>query len=134
MKRTLTSRWRHLAAGTAVVLVLLMAGLTQSGSAQPETRMSKKEMKELIVNAKSKEDHQKLASYYKQEADRLLAEAKEHEEMAEMYRKNPHPLEQKHPMAVGAGHCRYVAQRYRQAAAKTQTLAAFHEGLVKKAQ
>jgi hypothetical protein len=62
-----------------------------------------------------------------------LAEAKEHEEMAEMYRRNPHPLTSKNPAAIGEQHCRNIAKSYRQAAAKMQALAAMHEDMAKKA-
>ena len=95
--------------------------------------MSKKEVKELIANAKSREDHQILAAHYRHEAERLLVEAKEHEEMAEQYRRNPHPLTQKNPAAFGERHCRQVADRLRQAATRMQALAGMHEDLAKKA-
>src|SRR2546423_9765 len=105
-------------------LVFLVLGNT---AAERRSSLSKKEVKALIATAKTKEDHLKLADYYKAEAERLGAEAKDHDEMAEMYRKNPTPMAVKHPEAIGEGHCHEMARRYREAAAKAQELAAMHE-------
>ncbi len=96
-------------------------------SAAGKPSLSKKEVKALIASAKTKEDHLKLADFYKGEAVR--AEAKDHDEMAEMYRKKPTPMAVKHPEAFGEGHCKEIARRYRESAAKTQELAAMHEQL-----
>jgi hypothetical protein len=87
----------------------------------------------LIASAKTKEDHLKLAEYYKAEAARLEAEATDHDEMAEMYQKNPTPLAVKHPEAIGEGHGKEIARRFRECAAKTQELAAMHEEMAKAA-
>src|SRR5260370_35303117 len=67
------------------LVVFVAAGYSAGGKTSP----SKKEGKALIASAKTKEDHLKLADFYKGEAVRLEAEAKDHDEMAEMYRKNP---------------------------------------------
>ena len=107
-------------------LVLLAAGYSAAGQ---RPSLSKKEVKALIASAKTKEDHLKLAAFYKGEAVRLETEAKDHDEMAEMYRKNPTPMAVKHPEAFGEGHCKEIARRYRESAAKTQELAAMHEQL-----
>ncbi len=107
-------------------LVLLAAGYTAAGQ---RPSLSKKEVKALIASANTKEDHLKLADYYKAEAERLEAEAKDHDEMAEMYKKNPTPMAVKHPEAIGEGHCHEIARRYRESAAKTRELAAMHDQL-----
>jgi hypothetical protein len=107
-------------------LVFLAAGNTVAGQ---RPSLSKKEVKALIASAKTKEDHLKLADYYKAETVRLEAEAKDHDEMAEMYKKNPTPMAVKHPEAIGEGHCHEMARRYREAAAKAQELAAMHAQL-----
>ena len=74
------------------LVVFVAAGYSAAG----KPSLSKKEVKALIASAKTKEDHLKLADYYKGEAARLEAEATDHDEMAEMYRKNPTPLAVKH--------------------------------------
>ncbi len=131
MNRMITNHWRRSAAGALLALAILSLGLTRNTSAQAEKRMTKQEVKSLIASAKTREDHQKLASYYSSEADRFAAEAKEHEAMAEAYHRNPPMLASKHPMAIGEDHCRYVAERLREASAKMQDLAAKHEEAAK---
>src|SRR5258705_1233380 len=78
------------------LVVFVAAGYSAAG----KPSLSKKEVKALIASAKTKEDHLKLAEYYKGEVARLEAEATDHDEMAEMYRKNPTPLAVKHPEAI----------------------------------
>ena len=117
----------------ALLFVALAVAVTQTGSAQSEQHLSKKELRALIAGAKTKADHERLAVYYRSETEHLLAEAKEHEEMAEAYHRNPPMLASKHPMAIGEGHCRYVAERLKEAADKTQALAAMHDKLAQEA-
>ena len=111
------------------LVVFVAAGYSSVG----KPSLSKKEVKALIASAKTREDHLKLADYYKGEAARLQAEATDHDEMAEMYRKNPTPLAVKHPEAIGEGHCKEIARRFRESATKTQELAAMHEEMAKAA-
>ena len=117
----------------ALLFVAIAVAVTQTGSAQSEQHLSKKELRALIAGAKTKADHERLAVYYRSETEHLLAEAKEHEEMAEAYHRNPPMLASKHPMAIGEGHCRYVAERLKEAADKTQALAAMHDKLAQEA-
>ncbi len=112
-------------------LMLLAANYTAAGQ---RPSLSKKEVKALISSAKTKEDHLKLAEFYKTEVARLQAEATDHDEMAEMYRKNPTPLAVKHPEAIGEGHCKEIARRFRESASKAQELATMHEEMAKAAQ
>ena len=112
-------------------LVFLVVGNTAAGQ---RPSLNKKEVKALIASARTKEDHLKLADYYKAETERLQAEAKDHDEMAEMYRKNPTPMAVKHPEAFGEGHCHEMARRYRDDAAKAQQLAAMQEQLASTAE
>ena len=129
MKRIIT-KWKRSAVVSAAVLSVLLIALPQTGSAQ---QMSKQELKALLASTRSREDHQKLAAYYRQEADRLLAEAQKHDEMAEMYQKNPHPFTQKNPAAFGEQHCRHLADTYRKKTVKAQSIAALHEDMARQA-
>jgi hypothetical protein len=131
MNHTITNHWRRSVAGVLLAIAILTLGLTRNTSAQSEKPMTKQELKSLIANAKTREDHQKLASYYSGEANRFAAEAKEHEAMAEAYHRNPPMLASKHPMAIGEDHCRYVAERLTEASAKMQDLASKHEEAAK---
>jgi hypothetical protein len=53
--------------------------------------MTAREAKELIATARTPKEHLKLGRYFSQEADHYEAEAREHDEMIEAYRKNPAP-------------------------------------------
>ena len=99
-----------------VVVVICLATLSFASpvAAGSKPTLTKKELKALIASAKTKEDHQRLADYYQAETERLEAEAKDHDEMAEAYKKNPNPLAVKHPEAVGEGHCHEMARRFRE--------------------
>lgn len=114
-----------LAVASAVALFFCIQ--TVSGNTRNKSTLTKKELKTLIANAKTKADHQKLADYYKSEAERLETEAKDHDEMAESYKKNPNPLAVKHPEQFGESHCREMARRFREAASQAESLATMHE-------
>lgn len=116
-----------------VSLFVLIFLQTSSVTAGGKPALSKNELKALIASAKTKDDHQKLADYYKAETERLEAEAKDHDEMAEAYKKNPNPMAVKHPEGFGEGHCHEMARRFREAAAQSQELAAMHEDMAKAA-
>ncbi|MGH9551463.1 MAG: hypothetical protein ACRD3W_18905, partial [Terriglobales bacterium] len=58
-------------------------------AAQSNPTISKKELKVLLKTAKEPADHEKIASYYRQEAARLRQSAKEHAELAAIYKQNP---------------------------------------------
>ena len=120
-------------ASLAALLMIPTAVTFQRAMAQSDARLTKKELRDLIMMAKTKADHQRIADHYKAEASRLIEEAKDHEEMAEMYRKHPPYLASKHPAAIGYQHCRGIAQRLRQAAEKTNALAGMHETMAKAA-
>lgn len=128
-----TTRGASLMAVVIALLALLAVVCISSVTAGTKPTLSKKELKALIASAKTKDDHQKLADYYKAEIERLRAEAVDHDEMAEAYKKNPNPMAVKHPEAIGEGHCHEMARRFREAAAKAQELAAMHEDMAKAA-
>ena len=120
------SKWTLLLAVSALALTGISAG------AENTPKMSKKEVKALIASAKTAADHQKLATYYRQEAAVLQEKQQEHEEEAAEYFKNPssHPVP-KYP-TLGQ-HCRDLAANYKMTAQKAQKLAELHESLAKEA-
>ena len=85
-----------------------------------------------VPSARMAADHQKLATYYRQEAARLQEKQQEHEEEAAEYFKNPssHPVP-KYP-TLGQ-HCRDLAANYKMAAQNALKLAELHESLAKEA-
>jgi hypothetical protein len=135
MKGTM-NRARNVSITLAIVVLLALLFFVRISpvTAGRKPTLSKKEVKALIASARTKEDHQKLADYYKAETERLEAEAKDHDEMAEAYKKNPSPMAVKHPEAIGEGHCHEMARRFREAATQAGELTAMHEDVAKTAQ
>ena len=113
----------------AALLILPTPGAAQSRA--PE-RWTARDLKEAVSTAKTADDHRKVAQYYISNAARLDAEAKEHAELAETYRKSPNLHEQKHPMSPAtAGHCQWLADRDKEMAQKNRDLAMLHEDMAK---
>ena len=75
---------RKIQAVLTIISLALVVFVAAGYSAAGKPSLSKKEVKALIASAKTKEDHLKLADFYKGEAVRLEAEAKDHDEMAEV--------------------------------------------------
>jgi undecaprenyl pyrophosphate synthase len=88
-------------------------------------QLTKNEVKALIVGAKTPDDHMKLASYYKSEAQQQEASAKYHDEMAELYKRN----------ATGktdmTQHCKQFADEARKAAEASNSMADEQEKIAK---
>ena len=117
------------------VLLLTMAaiGLTPIGAgAEGQPQITKKEVKALIANARTRADHEKLAAYYRSEAARLSAQQHDHVEEAAEYSKNPsnHPVP-KYP-TLGQ-HCRDLAGYYGMAAQKAELWQTCHDSMAKDA-
>lgn len=124
----------------AFVLALVLASSllsTYAGASESQV-ITKKEFKTLLKTAKEPADQRKIAAYYRQEAARLTASAKEHEELAEVYAKNPPfpAMEAKHGTAFGQGasHCKRWAELSAEQAKEAESLAAMHEEMAKAAE
>jgi hypothetical protein len=90
-------------------------------------KLSTKEVKALIAEAKTAQDHHKLACYFRAEARDEAAKAKYHEEMAALYASSSN---EKHDMV---GHCKQFADEARKAAESDNQLAAEHEKMAEQA-
>ena len=87
----------------------------------------------MIATAKTPAEYQRIAEYYHAKAQEYLAEAKEHGEMAEAYKKNPMTSSSK--FATGTvNHCEYFHQSFKDMAAKMQELAEMHKQMAKDAE
>jgi hypothetical protein len=117
----------------AFVPVLLMAFAPSFASAQEMKmscqgpKVSTKEAKTLIANAKTAQDHHKLACYFSAEARDEADKAKYHEEMGKLYESNSNA---KHDMV---DHCKQFADEARKAADLDDQLAAEHEKMAEQA-
>lgn len=123
---------RFLRAGAATVLMTLM-GLANTGmalAADPSSVLKPKEVKALIVSAKTSADHLKLARHFTAMAEKHEAEALEHEALAVEYAKKPEVSGMKHPMSGRtAEHCKYYAEHCRKAAKEMRSMAAAHQSM-----
>jgi hypothetical protein len=112
-----------------LALVIPLIGAAQNKAPQDWTT---KDLKQAIATAKTAADHKTIASYYTADAARLEAEAKDHAELADLYRKSPNLHEQKHPMSgQTAAHCQFLADRYKEMAQQERDLAKLHEDMAK---
>lgn len=121
-----------------LMLSLAFASLSTFAVASETKVITKKELKALLKTAKEPVEHRKIAEYYRQEATRLTASAKEHEELAEIYAKNPPfaAMEGKHGTSFGQGapHCKRWAELSAEQAKEALSLAAMHEEMAQAAE
>lgn len=125
----LRSGFRH-----AAVIVIFILGMTSMrGESQQAQKFGKKELKALIANAQTYQDHEKIADYYRAKGERLKAKQREHEEELAEYFKNPSrfPYVKWPPMDQ---HCRNLAYYYGKQSEKAFALAEKHDQLAKEAQ
>jgi hypothetical protein len=118
---------------TAITILLGVGGLSLAVAVEPAD-LTTKDLKTAIATAKTPKEHQRIANYYKKEADRMLADAVEHEELATVYAKSGDPQGTKHPMAgQTVDHCKYFSEAARKAAQESRELAKLHEEMAKQA-
>lgn len=99
--------------------------------------LTKHELKVLLRTAKEPSEHRRIAEYYRQEAQRLTTESKEHAAMAEIYAKNPPfpAMQAKHGDTFpGVGHCRKWAELIADEAKEAESRTAMHEQMAKDAE
>jgi hypothetical protein len=118
-----------------VFLTLLTFTPVYSAAAEKTPTLSKRDLKVLLIDAKTPAEHLRIADYYRQKAQELTASSKQHSELAATYAKNPPfpALEAKHGTSFGQGatHCRYWAKRDAEEAMKAEAIAARHEKMAK---
>ena len=106
-------------------LAVSAAGLAAQKSSD---RLTDKQVKALITNAKAPADHVKLQKHFLAVAAEYDAKAIEHAADAEAYRKNPSFRDTKSPGGPGtAAHCDRFAELDREAAKEARELASAHE-------
>jgi hypothetical protein len=123
---------------TAFLLVAVLS-LTTLGAMSPargddtNPKLTSKQLRILIASAKTPEDHQKLAAYYRDMAAEAKANAAEHERILAAYNQNPST----HPPAKAAGgpaeHCRTLIRLYNDEAKEDLAMADQHDQMAKAA-
>ena len=120
---------------TIALLALVMGIVPVNGSAQAATqqtqKLNKRELKTLIANARTPEDHERIAAYYRAEGAQLKAKQREHEEELAEYLRNPasHPLPKWPTMDQ---HCRGLISYYGKAAQNAFELVDLHDQMAKR--
>ncbi len=94
-------------------------------------------MKDLIANANTPADHERIAQYYDAEAARYEADAKEHKDEASYYAGHQHPIATGHSPNnydhYMVSHCPQIAAKLKEAAQEARDLAAGHREMAKEA-
>ncbi len=109
----------------AMLLLFGNSVRTEFYGASPDQELSRNDLHALVRNAKTAADHRRLAAHFRGESARLLADQKEHVELARYY--DEHPLNTKYP--TPGDHCRQLAGYYGLAAKTAWELARNHEDL-----
>lgn len=86
--------------------------------------LSKKDLKALIANAKTPQDHHRLAVHFAAKADQLEADANDHFELSKSINRRDR----------GYNHCASLAEELHKAAAEARELSADHSEMAKQAQ
>lgn len=113
------------------ILLTLAVAVPLARPATHQKNLTRKELRALIASAKTPAEHERIAVYYRAEAQRFQGKYREHEEDLAEYDKNPLRYPSKYPMM--GDHCRSLASYYQMAARRATALAEMHESLARKA-
>ena len=116
----------------ALTLLMTVAALAQTPSTPKEKpeHLSKQQLKALIATAKTPAEHERIATYYHEQAQDYLAQSKEHEEMLKAYKQN-NSLSNSKSRAGTIDHCQYFVEKFEEMSTKSQELAKLHEEMAK---
>ena len=112
----------------ALSLLLILgssAGMAEQTS-NISVALSSKQARALETTAATPQEHLSLSVYYREQARKFDQKVRYHEEMAEIYRRNPLPFDGK--MAVPMQrHCKDSITDFSKQEERATVLAAFHE-------
>ena len=125
----LFGRSAHIQSLVAVALFGSFLGMVPKARSAEHQELTRKETKKLIASTQSREDHLRLAAFYKAKSDKLDAQGAAYEEAATVYRHGPVV---KNLMAPNTA-ARYdaFANRLRQEAQSNRAQAKVHEQMAK---
>ena len=81
----------------AMVLFTSFAFFSNSLSAAPQTIVNKKDLDAALKTAKASEDHQRIATYYQEQAKKLQVKEKEERDLANYYLAHPRMYGKQYP-------------------------------------
>lgn len=113
----------------AVGMLTVFVSVPASVAAEKGKILSQKELKNLIANAETKADHERIAQHFDAEAANYEVEAKEHGERAAIYQSS-RAIYQNDQMFK---HCDALSKSLQQAASDARALAAEHREIAKQA-
>lgn len=107
-------------------LILMAYGSPSPGASQ--SKLNKNELKTLIANAKTPQDHERLAAYYRSQEQLAKSGVAEHEQMLQRYHENP--LSHRFTKTPSPDdHCRTMIRLFGDKARHFSALAQYHERL-----
>jgi hypothetical protein len=122
---------RHFVAFTIISMALLTCASSAGTTSNNAPALSKKQVKAMLATAKTAEDHQRIAEYYREQAQQLSAKAQEFSEHAAYLATQPATIESKQGISCNCtSHYRYFSKIYAQEASDFETKAAQQEQLV----
>jgi hypothetical protein len=117
----------------AVLSFTALGAASQARGDDTHPKLTSKQLRALIANAKTPEDHQKLATYYRDKAEQAKAEAAEHEKMLEAYYQNPLTHPSAKARQAPADHCRTLIRLFNGEQKEDLALADEHDQMAKAA-
>ena len=121
-----TSAFRAVVSTVAIAVLAVFVSVGAGTAAEKGKLLSQKELKNLISNAETKADHERVAQHFDAEAAKYEADAKEHGELAPFYQRSPDPALSKHPGSPRSfQHCDSLSKELQQAAADARGPEAF---------
>ncbi|MCU1315357.1 MAG: hypothetical protein JWN63_679 [Candidatus Acidoferrum typicum] len=81
----------------AMILFSSFAFFSSSLSAAPQTIVNKKDLDAALKTAKTSEDHQRIATYYQEQAKKLQTKEKEERDLANYYLTHPSMYGKQYP-------------------------------------
>jgi hypothetical protein len=113
--------------------ILALAASASVASGQPTDLLTSRQARDLVVAARTPDDHMKLSRHFTALAAKYDADATEHRELAAAYRKAPTASETKRPGTPDtAAHCERFAKAAADAAREARALATEHERMAAK--
>lgn len=125
---------RTLRLAVFAVATAMLTGVVSVPARAKDKPVSQKELKNLIANAETKAEHERIAQHFEAEAAQWESEANTHEELALYYRRNPDPAAWRYSKSPRSfEHCDSLVKDLRKAAQESRQLAADHRGMAKEA-
>jgi hypothetical protein len=109
-----------------VLIVLLFSTAAWVRADSAITVLTKKQAKALEKTATTPEEHLALAGYFREQAHALDQRILYHQEMAELYQRNPLPFDGKSAVPMQR-HCKDLEWDYARKAERARVLTEFHE-------